>query len=130
MCILQIHAQCYDRFFEVFPAEIENAELTVEHAMSYILLDLFDGGTVDDINIRFSSNLHMGLHHCSIHIHAQCACQSFTLLPRTRENMKLAVETRLSSILRELFGSVNVDNVTLSPSPWDTGYDHIMTSNV
>jgi hypothetical protein len=130
MCILQIHAQCYDRFFEVFPGEVENTELTVEHAMSHVLLDLFDEGTVDDVTILFSSNLHMGLQHCSIHIHAQCACQSFTLLPPTKENMELAVENSISSILRELFGSVNVDNVTFSPSPWDLGFDHIIASNV
>ncbi len=130
MCILQIHAQCYDRFFEVVPGEVENAELTVEDVMSHILLDLFDEGTVDEVTIRFSSNLHLGLHHCSIQIHAQCACQSFTLLPRTKENMELAVENSISSILRELFGSVKVDNVTFSPAPWDLGYDHIIASNV
>jgi hypothetical protein len=130
MCILQIHAQCYDRFFEVFPGEVESAELTVENAMCHILLDLFDEGTVDDVTIRFSSNLHMGLQHCSIHIHAQCACQSFTLFPHTREHMKLAVENSISSILRELFGSANVDTVTFSPSPWDLGYDHFIASNV
>jgi hypothetical protein len=130
MCILQIHAQCYDRYFEIVPSEVENAELTVEDVMSHILLNLFDEGTVDEVTIRFSSNLHMGLYHCSIHIHAQCACQSFTLLPRTKENMELAVENSISSILRELFGSVKVDNVTFSPAPWDLGYDHIIASNV
>lgn len=130
MCFLQIHAQCYDRFFEVIPSDVENAELTLEHAMSHVLLYLFDEGTVDDVTIRFSSNLHMGLHHCSIHIHAQCACQSFTLLPPTKENMELAVENSISSILRELFGSVNVDSVTFSPSPWDLEYDHSIARNV
>ena len=130
MCILQIHVRCYDRFFEVFPSEIENAELTVENAMSLVLVDLFEEGTVDDVTIQFSSNLHMGLQYCSIHIHAQCACQSFTLLPCTKENMELAVENSISSILRELFGSVSVDKVTFSPAPWDLGYDHIIASNV
>ncbi len=121
MCILQIHARCYDRFFEVFPGEVENAELIVEDAMSHILLDLFDEGTVDDVTIRFSSSLHMGLQYCSIHIHAQCNSHSFTLLPHTKENMELAVENSICSILRELFGSVNVDKVTFSPSAWDFG---------
>lgn len=130
MCFLQIHAQCYDRFFEVIPSDVENAEITLEHAMSHVLLDLFDEGTVDDVTIRFSSNSHMGLHHCSIHIHAQCACQSFTLLPPTYENMEIAVENSMSSILRELFGSVNVESVTFNHSPWDLEYDHSITSNV
>ena len=130
MCILQIHAQCYGRFFEVLPGEVENTELIVENAMCHILLDLFDEGTVDNVTIRFSSNSHMGLQYCSIHIHAQCACQSFILLPHTKEKMGLAVENSISSILRELFGSVHVDNVTFSPFPWDLGYDHMIVSNV
>ena len=130
MGILQIHVECYDRFFEVFSDEVVNTELTVEHAVSQVLLDLFGEITMDEVTIRFSSNLHMGLQHCSIHMQAQCACQSFTLLPRTKENMELAVENSICSILRELFGTVNVDNVTFSPSPWEYGYDHITVSSL
>ncbi len=123
MYTLQIHVQCYDRFFEVCSDEVENAELTVENAVSQLLLDFFDEVTVDDVTILFSSNLHMGLQHCSIQIQAQCACQTFALLPLTKETMELAVETSICSILRELFGTVNVDNVTLSLAPWDYGND-------
>ena len=116
MGMLQIHAHCYDRFFEVFSDEVVNTELTVEHAVSQVLLNLFDEVTVDDVTIRFSSNSHMELQHCSIHMQAQCACQSFTLFPLTKENMELAVENGICSILRELFGTVNVDDVTFSLS--------------
>ena len=123
MCILQIHLQCYDRFFEVLPDEVENAELTVEDVVSHVLLDLFEEGTVDDVTIRFSSSSRMGLQHCSIQIRAQCSCQFFVLLPRTKENMKLAVEKSICSILKEFFGPVNVEGVMLSPSPWDSGND-------
>ncbi len=130
MCTLQIHVQCYDRFFEVFSEEVENAELTVEHIVSHVLLHLFDEVTVDDVTIRFSSNLQMGLQHCSIQIQAQCACQTFALLPRTKENMELAVENSMCSILRELFGSVSVDSVTFNPSPWNFDYNHSIASSV
>jgi hypothetical protein len=116
MGMLQIQAHCYDRFFEVFSDEVVNTELTVEHAVSQVLLNLFDEVMVDDVTIRFSSNSHMELQHCSIHMQAQCACQSFTLFPLTKENMELAVENGICSILRELFGTVNVDNVTFSLS--------------
>src|SRR5947207_1368839 len=129
MCILQIHAQCYGRFFEVLPGEVENTELIVENAMCHILLDLFDEGTVDNVTIRFSSNSHMGLQYCSIHIHAQCACQSFTLLPHTKENMRLAVDTSISAILRELSGSVHVDNVTFSLFLSAVRYVDMLASN-
>ena len=98
MCDVQIQLQCYDRFF-------------------------FGGGTVDDVTIRFSSSLRMGLQHCSIQIHAQCSCQCFVLQPCTEEKMNLAIEKSLCSMLKELFVSVKVDSVMLNPSPWDYGND-------
>jgi hypothetical protein len=123
MCFLHIHAQSQSRIFEVLPEEAENAELAVEDVASQVLLNLFGGGAVDEVTIRFTSSLRRGLHHCSIHIRAQCSCQRFTLLPRTKEHMKLAVEKSICSLLKELFGAVKVDSVTLSPSPGDYGND-------
>ncbi len=117
MCILQVHVQCYDRFFEVSPDEVENAELMVEDVVSRVLLDLFNGGIVDDVAIRFSPTPRMGLLHCSIQIRAQCSYQYFAKLPRTKDTMELAVESSMCSLLRELFGSVSVDSVALGPVP-------------
>ncbi len=57
MCMLQIHMQCYNGFFEVAPEEKEHAELFVEDTVSHILFDLFGGGIVDDVTIQFSSGL-------------------------------------------------------------------------
>jgi len=125
MCNLEVHVQCYDRFFEVSADEVENAELMVEDVVSNVLLNLFSGGTVDDVAIKFSPKPRMGLQHCSIRIHAQCTCQDFVLLPHTRENMELAVEESMSSLLRELFGTVTVDNVKLRPSPGGVGDDPV-----
>ncbi len=129
MGILQIQVKCYDRFFEVFSDEIVDTELVVEHAVSQVLLDLFNEVTMDEVVIRSSSNLHMGLQQCFILVQSQCACQSFTLLPRTKEHIELAVEKNICSILRELFGSVTVESVTFSPSPWEYGYDHIIVNS-
>jgi hypothetical protein len=123
MCVLQMYVQCSNRFFEVSPNEVENAELMVEDVVSRVLLDLFDEGTVDDVAIQFSSNMRKSLQYCSIQIRARCSCQRFALLPRTKANIKLAVEKNMGSLLRELFGWVNVDNVTLSPAPKDDESD-------
>ena len=117
MDILQIHVQCYDKFFEVSPDEVDNAELAVEDVVSQVLLDLFGEGTVDEVTICFSSNLRIGLQYCSIQIRAQCPSQSFSLSPRTKEHIESAVEKRLGSLLKELFVSVNIDSVMLSPLP-------------
>ena len=115
MCILQIFVQCHDRFFEVLQEEVESTEVIVEHAISQVLLDLFGEVSVDDVAIRFSSDLRMGLHHCSIQIQAQCSYQSFALFPRTKEHIEHTVKKRISLILKELFGSVTVDSVTITP---------------
>ena len=123
MCMLQMHVQCSDRFFEVSPDEVENAELTVEDGVSRVLLDLFGEGAVDEVAIRYTSSPPVGLPICSIHIRAQCLCHSFALLPHTEENMKRAVEKSMCSLLRELFGSVHAESVTFSPSSWDYGID-------
>ncbi len=115
MCILQIFVQCHDRFFEVLPEELESTEITVEHAISQVLLNLFDEVSVDDVTIRFSSGLRMGLQHCSIQVQAQCSYQSFALSPCTKENIEHSVAQCISLILKELFGSVTVDSVTITP---------------
>jgi hypothetical protein len=130
MGILQIQVKCYDRYFEVISDEVVDTELVVENAASQVLLELFDEVAMDDVSIRFSSQLQMGLQQCFILMQAQCACQSFTLLPRTREHMELAVEKNICSILRELFGSVTVESVTFSLSPWEYGYDHLIVNSM
>ena len=123
MCILEMHVQYANKFFEVLPGEVQSAELTVEDMVSHTLLDLFDEGTVDEVTIRFPSGRHTGSQPGSIYIRAQCFCNNFILLPHTKENMKLALEKSICSLLKELFGSVNVDSITFSPSAWDYEYD-------
>src|SRR5579862_2447373 len=117
MCELKVNAQCYNKFFEVSSAEGESAELMVEDAVCRVLLDLFDEGAVDEIELDFTPDQQMGLQHCSIQIHAECACQYFTRAPRTKANMELAIENGIRPLLRELFGSAIIDSVTLRPSP-------------
>ncbi len=130
MGILQIQVKCFDRFFEVFSDEVVDTELVVENAISQVLLGLFDEVSMDEVTIRSSSNLQMGLQQCFILMQAQCACQSFTLLPCTKEHIELAVEKGICSILRELFGSVTVESVTFSLSPWEYGHDHVIVNSM
>ncbi len=103
MCMIQIQAQGNNRFLELLPDEAENAELTVEHAVSHLLVDLFGEVAVNDVTILFPSTLHRDLKHYSIQICALCSCDSFALLPRTQEHIKLAVAKRMGSLLSEFF---------------------------
>jgi hypothetical protein len=129
MCTLQAHLQCYDRFFEVFSDEIEYNELMIENAVSQLLVDFFDEVMVN-VTIIFSPFLQMEMQHCSIQIQAHGECKTSASLPCTKENIELRVENNLSSILRELFGSVIVDCVTFNPSSWNYYYDYSTASSV
>ncbi len=115
MCILQIYVQCHDRFFEVLPEEQEGTEATIEDAISQVLLDLFGEVSVDDVIIHFSPDMRLGLQHCSIQIRAECSYQSFRLFPCTKETMEHSVEQCICPILKELFGSVTIESVTITP---------------
>jgi hypothetical protein len=117
MCQLHIYAQSDDRFFEVSSDEVGNAVGIVEDAVRNVLIYLFSEGIVDDVKLRFATRRRKGLQHCVIQIHAQCSCQRFERLPRTRENMEIAVENSLAILLREIFGTVTVGRVTLKPVP-------------
>lgn len=124
MCKLKMRVQCCDKNFEVSPYEFANTKFAVEDAVSSVLVYLFGTGKVDDVAIRFSTLRHNGSRQCSIQIQAECSCQQFTLFPRTKKNMELAVEKSMRSLLRELFGSVKVEYVTMRPSvPWEVGSD-------
>ena|SRR2546430_13112175 len=116
MCVLEVYVQCNDRFFEVSPLEAEVAELTVEDAVSRVLLDLFGEGSVEEVNIRFSSNPYTGLQKCFIQIRALCDCQQFILRPRTKVQIERSIEKCMGSLLRELFGLIKVDGVLHCPS--------------
>lgn len=121
MCILRVQAHCSSRFFEVFQDEVENCKFVVEEMMSHVLLNLFGEGTVDDVMIHFASGFLTDLQQCSIQILAQCNCEDFMLQPRTEEHMKIAVRSGLSSLMKQLFGSVHIDSVKLLPAPLEDG---------
>ena len=116
MCRLHIYGQSYSRYVEVLPESIENTELVVEHAVSYVLLELFGEAEVYDVGIQFYPDSRAGLKHCSIEIYAQCSCRTSTSPLHSIEHMKLVLKEAMSSPLKELFGSVNVDSITLGPS--------------
>jgi hypothetical protein len=117
MFLIQIDVQCADKFFEVLPNEVENAEYAVEDLVCQILLAHFDEVMVDGVTITFSPRSPEGQYHCSIHIHAHCPVKSSSLSPYKLEHLELVVEERISSALVELFGTVNAERVSISSSP-------------
>jgi hypothetical protein len=54
MYTITIHVQCSERFSEVLPYELEDAELVVEDLVGRVLLELFWDVTVQGVMISFS----------------------------------------------------------------------------
>jgi hypothetical protein len=118
MCLLRIHARSYGKISEVLPEEVERTELTVEDAVGHVLLALFGQVTVDDVTVRFSSSSSApgeDQRECSIEVQAQCTYESCVLLPCTLGFMKLVIGKSVSSVLKELFASVQVESVVVQP---------------
>jgi len=122
MCILQMQVKCADKYFEILPDEAESAELMVEIVVSNALLSLFEKVEVDEVTIHFPSNAREGQQQCSFHIRVRCFGKSFALLPDKEDDMKQRLIKTLSPSLKELLGSVDIDSITFSPSPWN--YEH------
>jgi len=129
MCFLQIQVECYARFFEVISGEKEQAELFVEEVVGHALASLVKEPMVD-VTMEFSSALLSGLHHCTITIEAQCSCKTFASSLRSEEHIKLAVQQRVRSILREYFVTVRIDNVTFRHSEWECEVAAVLSSRV
>lgn len=129
MCILEMHAQSADRFFEILPEQTESAELLIEDVVSTTLLDLFARVAMEEVTIVFPSNSRIGPQTCSIHIRAQCFDQFDALLPEIEEDIKHDMVQSMYPILKELFGSVTIDSITFSPSPWDWEHDPALSQS-
>jgi hypothetical protein len=106
----------YGRVFEIFPEEPENVELMIEDAASLVLADLFGEAIVDDISVNFSPPSCSGQREGMIYIQAQCILDSYTLVPRTREYIQLAVEGGIRDVLKELLGPVTVRKLVFEPN--------------
>lgn len=114
MCLMYIHAQSHSRSIEVLPEEAENTEFMVEDAVGQVLLNLFDDVVLHDVTVHFYSASRTGLKYCFIQIRAQCSCESCKVPSPSIEDMKLVIAEGMCSLLKELFGSVRVDRITLS----------------
>ena len=115
MCIFDIRLRGNGCLTEVSRDEAENAELAIEEAMGCILLKLFDGGIVDDVSIRFSTQPALPP-DCSIQIRVRCPCQHFSLLPNTKEHMQNEMQKYTQVLLTELFPLIEMEQMKMAPA--------------
>jgi hypothetical protein len=118
---LQIKMQCFDRFLEVLPDEMESTELSVECGVSQVLLALFQEVIMGEVRIYFSPDPWIGLNRYSIQVGAECDRQYFSSFSQAGEHVKRAIAQNVSTIMKELFGMVNVESITMLPSMSNCG---------
>jgi hypothetical protein len=118
MCIYDIQVQFQSGFAEALPDDTETTELAIEDAMGHVLLKLFDGGVVEEVTLRYAPGSQMKRRRYVIQIRVQCPCQYFSLSPRTQEHMRGEVQKSTYHMLKELFTSVEVANITRLAAPW------------
>ncbi len=69
------------------------------------------------VDVSFPPHQDLAMQHCVIHVYAQCDHQIYASLLDTYDNLEVRIEPLMCSILRELFCSVFVDDITISLSP-------------
>lgn len=121
MCNLEAHLQCSDRFFEVFSNEIELNELMLESIFSQLLIKFFKHVMVE-VGVSFPPQEELAMQYCAIEVYAKCDDLNYASLPDTHEHLEVRIEQKMCSILRELFCSVFVDEVTIIPSQRDNTF--------
>lgn len=120
MCIYDIQVRCKGVFAEVITDDAVTTELTIEDIMGNILLELFDGGRIEEVKLGFASGALGRPRGYSIQIRVQCPCQHFSLTPRTEENMSGEMQKKTYRKLKELFTSVEIAKVTRVAAPWQS----------
>lgn len=107
--------QGFNTFTEISSDNMEMTELVIEEAMSHVLLKLFDGGMVEDVTLHLVAGLPGKRHGYSIQIRVSCPLEQFALSPRTEENMCGELLKNTFRLMKELFTSLEVANVTMLP---------------
>jgi len=120
MCIYDIQVQCEHGFAEVVPDDAEKTEMAIEDVMCHVLLKLFDGGMVEDVTLQPSTGSLVKRRGYSIQIRVKCPCQHFALMPRTQEHVRGEMQRNTYRMLKELFTSVAIANITRIAAPWQS----------
>lgn len=115
---IQINAQCYGKFGELFPAKKEPAELFLEGFVGCLLLDLFAVVLMESVTITFAPTPEMEqLQYCAISIEAYGDLLPLVSGMYNVESTELALESKISSAFMEIFEIVHMEQVTISASP-------------
>lgn len=104
MAIIQLRLQCSDKFIEALPDEIGNAELMVESLVSQALLEIFNTVMVDNVTFKQAPSLEVTL---------QGESDNDQVKQRDVETTAQVIESIVSQVLQEMFGTVIVDEVTI-----------------
>ena len=103
-----------EKYCEVLPDDVYSTKMILADLIRSILLGLFREVKIDRISLQVES-------HWSesrlIQIRARCAERTFPSTAQQLEQIELVLEDRVSCALVQLLGIVEVERVTIMPSP-------------
>lgn len=117
MYSIQIHMQCVESFSEILLDDKANAANHFEDLAKHILLEFFVVAIIDQVSIHCLPDSAEGLKLFSLQITARCASATSPLLPQESVLLEFALEDRMSCVLLELVGRVDVGNVSIGHLP-------------
>jgi hypothetical protein len=117
MWMLKMNIQSSARFLEILPDEVESTELSIENGISQVLLALFDDVAMDEVRLYAVPDSKRGLYCYLIQIGAQCDTVSSPSFFLNEEHLKRIITRDVSALLRDLFGRVSVEGISMHPTP-------------
>lgn len=117
MWMLKMNIQSSARFLEILPDEAESTELSIENGVSQALLALFDDVIMDKVRLYTVPGSKGDLHCYLIQIEAQCGAVSSPSFFHNEDHLKRIIAQDVSALLKDLFGRVSVEGITMHPTP-------------
>jgi hypothetical protein len=117
MWMLKMNIQSSARFLEILPDEVESTELSIENGVSQVLLAHFDSVAMDEVRLYTVPGSNGGLHCYLIQIGAQCGTVSSPSFFHNEDHLKRIIARDVSALLKDLFGRVSVEGITMHPTP-------------
>ncbi len=112
-----VELQYVEELSEILLDDPLSAEDHFKTLIKSVLQDFFLAVTIDQTDIRRSPDTQEGLKYFSLLISASCMSAVFPMPPQALERIELALEDKISCILLELVGEVEVESISIRNAP-------------
>lgn len=118
--VFQMHVQCIDTFGELLATEPEQVEGMTESLVSLLLLSYFETVFVESFSITLSSPASQKPASYAMHTYIRCVegeTSEETETEAQPADKVYLIENAISCALMELFETVSIENIEVSPAP-------------